>query len=94
MFTYSCTQSPPLLFKLPRTLKTCCCNWKEQLASPLGGLTSLLAGGLQDGSDQVVFPLAPVPETIPTLDLPRQLTHAVLDLGLQLAAVLPEVTKA
>ena len=40
MFTYSCTQSPPLLFKLPRTLKTCCCNWKEQLASPLGGLTS------------------------------------------------------
>ena len=51
-----------------------------------------MAGGLQDGGDQVVLPLTPVPETIPTLDLPRQLTHAVLDLGLQLAAVLPQLT--
>ncbi len=37
---------------------------------------------------QVVLPLATVPETIPTLDLTRQLAHAVLDLGLELTTVL------
>ena len=57
-------------------------------------LTSLLTGRLQYCGDEIVLPLPPVPESVPPLHLPRQLTHAVLDLGLQATNIVLQFANA
>jgi hypothetical protein len=45
---------------------------------------------LQNGGDQIVLTLSSMSEPVATFDLASQLTHAVLDLSLVLATLLPK----